>query len=106
MYPELEDGDAELRAAPIEWLGNYLEPEKGSSPALAIQFVGLNARASITSNTKKPRRMGYEEAVKANELRRKAREAAIKEGKIPPEAFDKAAAARLPRNWSESWKRT
>ena len=36
LYPELEDGDAELRAAPIEWLGNYLEPDKGSSPALAI----------------------------------------------------------------------
>ncbi len=44
LYPELEDGDAEFRAAPIEWLGNYLEPDKGSSPALALQFVGLNSQ--------------------------------------------------------------
>ena len=36
--------------------------------------------------------MGYEEAVKTNEVRRKARDAAIKEGKIPPEAFDKSLA--------------
>ena len=82
LYPELEDGDAELRAAPIEWLGNYLEPDKGSSPALALQFVGLNNQGMHYAQYKEAQAMGYEEAVKSNDVRRKAREAAIKEGKI------------------------
>ncbi len=92
LYPELEDGDAELRAAPIEWLGNYLEPDKGSSPALQLQFVGLNNQGMHYAQYKEAQGMGYEEAVKTNEVRRKARDAAIKEGKIPPEAFDKSLA--------------
>ena len=90
LYPELEDGDAELRASPIEWLGNYLEPDKGSSPALALQFVGLNSQGMHYAQYKEAQAMGYEDAVKSNDVRRKAREASVKEGKITPEAFDKA----------------
>ena len=90
LYPEIEDGDAELRAAPIEWLGNYLEPDKSSSPALALQFVGLNSRGMHYAQYKEAQRIGYEDAVKSNDTRRKDRETAVKEGKIPPEAFDKA----------------
>jgi type VI secretion system protein ImpA len=90
LYPELEDGDAELQAAPIEWMGNYLEPDKGSSPALAVQFVGLNSQGLNFAQYKESQAIGYEEAVKTNEVRRKAREAAVKEGKISPEEFDKA----------------
>ena len=90
LYPELEDGDAELRAAPIEWLGNYLEPDKGSSPALQVQFAGLNNQGMHYAQYKEAQALGYEEAVKGNEPRRKAREAAIKEGKLSPEAFDKS----------------
>jgi len=90
LHPEIEEGDAELRAAPIEWLGNYLEPEKGMSPALAIQFVGLNKQGLNYIQYKDSQAVGYEESVKANEQRKKAREAAIKEGKVPPETFDTA----------------
>ena len=43
LYPELEDGDAEFRASPLEWFGNYLEPSKGSSPALAVKTVPVAA---------------------------------------------------------------
>ncbi len=96
IYPELEDGDAELRAAPLEWLGNYLEPDKGSSPALAVRFVPLNARGLHLFQYKEAQAIGYEEAVKSNEPRRKARDEAIKEGKIPPEAFD-AALTETPK---------
>lgn len=90
LYPEIEDGDLELRAAPIEWLGNYLEPEKGASPALAVQFTALNTQGLSYVQFKESQSIGYEDAVKSNEARRKAREAAIKEGKTPPELFDKA----------------
>jgi type VI secretion system protein ImpA len=98
LYPALEDGDAELRAAPVEWLGNYLEPEKGASPALAVQFVGLNNQGLHYLQFKEAQSIGYEAAVKSNEVRRKAREAAIQEGKIPPEAFDNAL-KETPKEW-------
>jgi type VI secretion system protein ImpA len=39
LYPELEDGDADFRASPLQWFGNYLDPSKGSSPALAVKMV-------------------------------------------------------------------
>jgi type VI secretion system protein ImpA len=98
LYPEIEDGDTEMRAAPMEWLGNYLEPGKGWSPALAVQFVALNSRGLHYLQYKEAQAMGYEEAVKSNEQRRKQREAAIQDGKIPPEAFD-AALAETPKEW-------
>ena len=98
LHPELEDGDAELRAAPLEWLGNYLEPDKGSSPALAVRFVPLNSRGLHYFQYKEAQAVGYEEAVKGNEQRRKARDESIKDGKTPPEAFD-AALIETPKPW-------
>jgi type VI secretion system protein ImpA len=90
LYPELEDGEAELRAAPVEWLGNYLEPDKGTSPALAVQFIALNTQGLNYAQYKEAQAIGTEESVKTNEVRRKARDLALKEGKIAPEAFDSA----------------
>lgn len=98
VYPEMEDGDVELRAAPIEWLGNYLEPDKGFSPALAVQFVALTTRGLHYFEYKESQTLGYEQDVKSNEQRRKAREAAIKDGKIPPEVFD-AAVKETPKEF-------
>lgn len=72
LHPAIEEGDAELRAAPIEWLGNYLEPEKGMSPALAIQFVALNKQGLHYIQYKDSQAVGYEESVKANEQRKKS----------------------------------
>ena len=41
LYPEIEDGDLELRASPLDWLGNYLELAKESSPVLSVRLVPL-----------------------------------------------------------------
>jgi type VI secretion system protein ImpA len=98
LHPEPEDGDLELRAAPLEWFGNYLEPDKGSSPALAVRFIPLNIRGLHFFQYKEAQALGYEEAVKNNDQRRKARGEAIKDGKIPPEAFD-AALIETPKEW-------
>jgi type VI secretion system protein ImpA len=98
IYPEMEEGDLELRAAPLEWLGNYLEPDKGNSPSLAVRFVPLNTRGLHFFQYKEAQAVGYEEGVKGNEPRRKARDEAIKEGKTPPEAFD-AALTETPKEW-------
>jgi type VI secretion system protein ImpA len=98
LHPEPEEGDLELRAAPLEWFGNYLEPDKGNSPALAVRFVPLNIRGLHFFQYKESQAVGYEDAVKGNEQRRKAREQAIKDGKTPPEAFD-AALIETPKEW-------
>ena len=41
LYPEIEDGDAEARAAPLEWLGSDPLLAKGSCPVRSVRFVSL-----------------------------------------------------------------
>jgi type VI secretion system protein ImpA len=89
LYPELEDGDAEFRAKPLEWLGSYFDPNKGLSPILALKTIVLTNGGLSWIAYKESRTVGYEQEAKGNEGRTKARQAAIKEGKIPPEEFDK-----------------
>jgi type VI secretion system protein ImpA len=43
VYPQPEEGDLDRRAAPLTWLGNYLEPHKQTSPAFIAQLVPLTA---------------------------------------------------------------
>jgi type VI secretion system protein ImpA len=96
LYPELEDNDAEFRAAPVEWLGNYFEPEKGSSPALAVRNVPLTSSGLNWYQYKESRAVGYERDIEGNEARSKAREEALAEGKLAPEQFD-AALGETPK---------
>jgi type VI secretion system protein ImpA len=88
LYPELDEGDAELRATPLEWVGSYFDPSKGSSPIYALRSVALTNSGFGWFVYQESRRIGYESEVSGNEARKKAREAAIKEGKLPPEEFD------------------
>ncbi|HEY7304107.1 MAG TPA: type VI secretion system protein TssA [Bryobacteraceae bacterium] len=88
LYPELDDGDAELRATPLEWVGSYFDPSKGSSPIFALRSVALTNSGFGWFVYQESRRIGYENEVSGNETRKKTREAAIKEGKLPPEEFD------------------
>ena len=43
LYPELEDGDAEFRSKPLEWLGAYFDPNKGLSPIFALKSIALTS---------------------------------------------------------------
>lgn len=90
LYPEIEDGDLEMRATPLEWLGNYQEPDKGSSPALAVRYIALTKRGHHFFQYKESHAMGREDEVKDSDSRRKTRELAIQEKKTPPEAIDTA----------------
>ena len=82
LYPELEDGDAELRAAPIEFIGTTF--------ALPLKLVPLVAKDGFSFvEYQESRALGYEEPAKSAEAK-KARAAALKEGKVAPEVFDKA----------------
>ncbi len=89
MYPKIEDGDTEDRAAPLEWFGSYFDPTKGSSPKLAICRLPLVKGKYDFFVYQESRKVGYEADVKDSETRKKTRAALIAEGKISAEAFDK-----------------
>jgi type VI secretion system protein ImpA len=84
LYPELEDGDAELRAVPLEWLGGCLDQALRRAP---ITRNGIN-----WFKYKESRTVGYE-ADADNEAKAEARAAAIADGKLTGEEWDAAFAA-------------
>jgi type VI secretion system protein ImpA len=90
LYPELEDGDAEFRATPLDWLGNYLEPSKGSSPALAVKMRPLTVNGITWFKYSESRPVPTEEESNESESKQAARKKAIQEGKLSPEATDTA----------------
>ena len=94
LYPEIEDGDLELRAAPLDWVGAYLGD---SVRKTAITKSGLNFY-----KYKESRSVGYEEQASESDGKRAARETAVAEGKITAEDFD-AAVQNTPTTLYEAW---
>lgn len=90
IYPELEDGDAELRATPLDWMGNYLEPSKGSSPALAVKLQPITVTGLTWFQFSEAQKVPAEDETKKSEPKKNERAKAVKEGKVTPE--DAAAA--------------
>jgi type VI secretion system protein ImpA len=81
LYPALEDGDLELRRAPLEFVGTRLD--------VALKSVRLVEREPYGfADLEEARKLGHEADAKSNEAKQ-ARAAAIKQGKVPLEAFDK-----------------
>jgi type VI secretion system protein ImpA len=83
VYPMIEDGDRELRAVPLAWIGTMLD-----FPLRSTAIVG--AGYSFIAY-KESRAVGYEDQVKTDKDR-KTRTATIEAGKLAPEIFDKAFA--------------
>lgn len=90
LYPELEDGDAEFRAAPLQWIGDYLVAGVRAAP---ISKAGHNALQHAESRT-----LGYEKDLEGDEGKSEARKAALAGGKLAPEEFDKGFEA-TPKAW-------
>jgi len=82
VYPELEDGDAQSRGAPLGFIGTKLAIPVKLVPVVEKQTYGL-------LDYEQAREVGYEELAKAEDVKKK-RAQAVKEGKLTPEAFDKA----------------
>jgi len=82
LYPEIEDGDVELRAAPLNWVGRYLDA--------GVRMVSLNKAGHDLLRYREARAVGYEAGVKDDEKKLAARNAALEEGKLSAEEFDKA----------------
>jgi type VI secretion system protein ImpA len=81
LYPELEDGDAELRATPLNQLALRLE--------IPIKFIPLNNAGHDLFKYEESRTVPYETENAKAEIRKAAIE---KQKKLPPEAWDKSFA--------------
>ena len=104
LYPEIEDGEAELRAAPLDWVGS---PSGGGQTRAvtfdqAVRMVPLTRKGYDWFQFKQSRAVGYEADAAASDAKAEARTAAIAEGKITGEDFDAAFAATPKAFYVES----
>lgn len=80
LYPEIEDGDLEMRAAPINWIATRLD--------IPIRRVPLTRNKLDWFKFQESRRVPCEKDANENEAKKMAREAALAERKCTPEQFD------------------
>jgi type VI secretion system protein ImpA len=83
IYPVIEDGDRELRAKPLSWMGSMLDVPVRSAPLVREGYSWFAYKDS--------RVVGFEDQAKTDKDR-KTRAKLIEDGKIAPEVFDKAFA--------------
>ena len=83
VYPQLEDGDAELRASPFQWIG--------SSLGFTLRSVPLNRAGHGWLDYTESRKIPTEEQADTDE-KVNSRRAALGDGKLAPEMFDKSFA--------------
>ena len=80
LYPELdEDGDAEFRAAPLAWVGQYLDR--------AVRLVAIDAEGHSILDYRNAQAVGYETEAETYDAQ-DARKAAIEAGKLTAEERD------------------
>ena len=90
VYPEIDEGDTGMRAAPIEWVCNRLDSFIREAP---VTRDGLNSY-----QYKESRAIGYEADAQYNEAKTALRAQAIADGKPTAEDFDKSFAG-TPKSW-------
>jgi type VI secretion system protein ImpA len=83
LYPPIEDGDLEDRAAPLEWLN--------SSTEIPLKFVPIVGAGYNWFQYKESRLVPYDDP-KLKDSDKKLRAKKLAEGKLPPETIDKAFA--------------
>ena len=81
LYPEMEDGDVELRAAPLEWIERNL-------PA-PLRLVPLTRAGHGLLAYRESRVVGYEEEVKGDDAKHAEWKAAVAAGRVSADAFDR-----------------
>lgn len=90
LYPEIDDGDAEMRAAPLEWVGLKLD--------LPVRMVPLDTAGHSLLKIREARTVPTEEAAQYDDAKSAARTAAIEAGKPTPEALESAFLS-TPKPW-------
>jgi len=82
LYPEIEDGEMDMRAATLDWVGSRLDQ--------AIRSVALTRQGHDWFKYKQSRQVGYETDAADNEAKQATRAEAIADGKLTAEEFDTA----------------
>ncbi|HTE46794.1 MAG TPA: type VI secretion system protein TssA [Gemmatimonadaceae bacterium] len=90
LYPEIDDGDAEMRAAPLEWVGLKLE--------VPVRMVALDRAGHDSFQLRDSRLVPTELMAAEDESKGAARAAAVAAGKLLPEEADNAFTA-TPKPW-------
>src|SRR5262249_15391891 len=80
LFPEVEDGDAEMRAAPLGWLGSKLD--------INVQMTGLDKSGYTFAQHRDARFIPTEAAAAESDQNGASREAAIAAGKPTPEQIE------------------
>jgi type VI secretion system protein ImpA len=89
LHPELEDGDAEFRAAPLDWLGQYT--------FRAVRLMPVTLGGHHLGDYRDALSVGYE-ADADSYAKRDERNAAIAAGKLTGEEFDEGFNS-TPTSW-------
>ncbi len=90
LFPAVEDGDVEMRAAPLDWAGSRLDLVVRQAPANRSGHTFLQYEAS--------RLIPSETEAAEDDSKRVARETAVADGKVMPEAFELGFTA-TPKAW-------
>jgi type VI secretion system protein ImpA len=91
LYPELEDGDAEFRATPLQWLGNF---------NLQIHSIPIVKTSAGYNDIRyqESRKVGYKNDAESDSTKLEPFLEKIREGKISADDFDKEFNA-TPKAW-------
>jgi type VI secretion system protein ImpA len=95
LYPAIEDGDLELRAMPLDWIGSRLD--------LPLKGVALSKDGYNFFQHKDSRGVIAEDQAKTKEQKAE-REKKLKEGKLAPEIFDRSFGETPKAFYAESEK--
>jgi type VI secretion system protein ImpA len=82
LYPEIEDGDVEMRAAPVAWIGVAL--------GNAVQRVALNDAKHDLVKYEESKKVPSEADAAADSSKAEQRAMAITDGKLTPEEFERS----------------
>jgi type VI secretion system protein ImpA len=94
LYPELDDGDAEMRAAPLEWVALKLD--------LPIRRIPFDKSGHDFLQFKDSRLLPTEESAAESPDKQAIREAAVADGKPLPEDLD-AGFNATPKAWYKTF---
>ena len=90
LHPEIEDGDLEMRAAPLEWLGIKLD--------LTVKRVALNRAGQSWLQHQEARTVPTEADASGDFTKAEIRQALVAEGKTTPEELERGFQS-TPKAW-------
>ncbi len=89
LYPLIEEDDLEYRAAPVDWVGQYL--------VVPVRLVPIDLSGHTIQQYRESRSVGYEKDAETSD-QHEARQQAVASGKLTAEEFDDAFMA-TPKTW-------